>query len=156
LAAWLGEVPATEAELLALLRPRADELTKICPVNKAVGDVKFQSDWCRAVAPTSRPAPVWGPVHRLRGFPFCDGNLIRCNKESSRCPDARRRRLSSLAFAGRIARSRDCWFSFAGANAGGFFVRAVAGARKDLTNRTGGSHNPLSPCYRAPPPSSFG
>jgi putative SOS response-associated peptidase YedK len=37
---WLGEVPATEAELLALLKPCPDGGLKIWPVNKAVGNVK--------------------------------------------------------------------------------------------------------------------
>jgi hypothetical protein len=70
MAAWLGEVPATEAELLALLRPRADELTKIWPVNKAVGDVKFQSDWCRAVGPDITPGARLGPRTQAAGLSF--------------------------------------------------------------------------------------
>ena len=37
---WLGEEPATEAELLALLRPCPDDALKIWPVDKAVGNVK--------------------------------------------------------------------------------------------------------------------
>jgi hypothetical protein len=36
---WLGEVPASEDELLALLRPCADEVLRIWPVGKAVGNV---------------------------------------------------------------------------------------------------------------------
>lgn len=36
---WLGEEPAAEEELLALLRPCPDELLKIWPVNKTVGNV---------------------------------------------------------------------------------------------------------------------
>lgn len=38
--AWLGEAPATEAELLALLRPCPDEWLNIWPVDNAVGNVK--------------------------------------------------------------------------------------------------------------------
>jgi hypothetical protein len=37
---WLGETPATEAELLALLKPCPDEALKTWPVDKAVGNVK--------------------------------------------------------------------------------------------------------------------
>jgi putative SOS response-associated peptidase YedK len=37
---WLGEVPATDDELLALLRPCPDEALKIWRVGKAVGNVK--------------------------------------------------------------------------------------------------------------------
>jgi len=37
---WLGEVPAAEDELLALLRPCPDEALNIWPVDKAVGNVK--------------------------------------------------------------------------------------------------------------------
>jgi putative SOS response-associated peptidase YedK len=36
---WLGEVPATEVELLALLKPSPNEALKIWPVNRAVGNV---------------------------------------------------------------------------------------------------------------------
>jgi putative SOS response-associated peptidase YedK len=35
-----GEELTTEEELLALLKPCADEMLKIWPVNKAVGNVK--------------------------------------------------------------------------------------------------------------------
>jgi putative SOS response-associated peptidase YedK len=37
---WLGEEPASEDELLALLKPCPDEALKIWPVDKAVGNVK--------------------------------------------------------------------------------------------------------------------
>jgi putative SOS response-associated peptidase YedK len=37
---WLGEVAATEAELLALMTPCPDEVLKVWPVNRAVGNVK--------------------------------------------------------------------------------------------------------------------
>jgi putative SOS response-associated peptidase YedK len=37
---WLGEEPASEEELLALLKPCPDEVLKIWPVNKMVGNVK--------------------------------------------------------------------------------------------------------------------
>jgi putative SOS response-associated peptidase YedK len=37
---WLGEEPAAEEELLALLKPCPDEELKIWPVGKAVGNVK--------------------------------------------------------------------------------------------------------------------
>jgi putative SOS response-associated peptidase YedK len=37
---WLGEEPATEAELSAMLKPCPDEALKIWPVDKAVGNVK--------------------------------------------------------------------------------------------------------------------
>jgi putative SOS response-associated peptidase YedK len=39
-AKWLGEEPATEAELLALLRPCPDDWIKIWPVDNKVGNVK--------------------------------------------------------------------------------------------------------------------
>ncbi len=37
---WLSEKPAAEEELLALLKPCADEMLKIWPVDRAVGHVK--------------------------------------------------------------------------------------------------------------------
>jgi hypothetical protein len=37
---WLGEGPASEDELLALLKPCPDDVLKIWPVGKAVGNVK--------------------------------------------------------------------------------------------------------------------
>ena len=37
---WLGEEPATEEELLALLKACPDEMLKIWPVDRAVGNVK--------------------------------------------------------------------------------------------------------------------
>ena len=37
---WLGEAPATEGELLAMLKPCSDEALRIWPVDKAVGNVK--------------------------------------------------------------------------------------------------------------------
>jgi putative SOS response-associated peptidase YedK len=37
---WLGEVPATEKELLALLKPCPDEALRIWPVDNAVGNVR--------------------------------------------------------------------------------------------------------------------
>jgi putative SOS response-associated peptidase YedK len=37
---WLGEQPATEQDLLALLKPCPDEVLKIWPVGKDVGNVK--------------------------------------------------------------------------------------------------------------------
>jgi putative SOS response-associated peptidase YedK len=39
-AKWLGEEPATEQELVALLKPCSDDVLKIWPVGKAVGNVK--------------------------------------------------------------------------------------------------------------------
>ena len=37
---WLGEEPATEEELVAILKPCADEVLKVWPVDKQVGNVK--------------------------------------------------------------------------------------------------------------------
>ena len=37
---WLGEEPATEEELLAMLKPCPDEALKIWPVDKRVGNVR--------------------------------------------------------------------------------------------------------------------
>jgi putative SOS response-associated peptidase YedK len=37
---WLGEDPATEEELLEMLKPCADDVLKVWPVNKMVGNVK--------------------------------------------------------------------------------------------------------------------
>ena len=37
---WLGEEPAAEEELLALLKPCPDEALKIWPVDKTVGNVR--------------------------------------------------------------------------------------------------------------------
>jgi putative SOS response-associated peptidase YedK len=37
---WLGEEAATDDELLALLKPCPDDVLKIWPVGKAVGNVK--------------------------------------------------------------------------------------------------------------------
>jgi putative SOS response-associated peptidase YedK len=39
-ARWLGEQPASEDELLALLKPCQDDALRIWPVGKAVGNVK--------------------------------------------------------------------------------------------------------------------
>jgi putative SOS response-associated peptidase YedK len=39
-AKWLGEEPATEEELMALLKPCPDESLKIWPVSKSVGNVR--------------------------------------------------------------------------------------------------------------------
>jgi putative SOS response-associated peptidase YedK len=39
-AKWLGEVPATEEELLPLLKPCPDDVLKIWPVDKKVGNVR--------------------------------------------------------------------------------------------------------------------
>jgi putative SOS response-associated peptidase YedK len=39
-AKWLGEEPATESELLVLLRPCPDERLKIWPVDNKVGNVR--------------------------------------------------------------------------------------------------------------------
>ncbi len=39
-AKWLGEEPATEDELMTLLKPCPDEALKMWPVNKMVGNVK--------------------------------------------------------------------------------------------------------------------
>jgi putative SOS response-associated peptidase YedK len=39
---WLGEEPATEEELIALLKPCTDEALKVWPIDKAVGNVKNQ------------------------------------------------------------------------------------------------------------------
>jgi putative SOS response-associated peptidase YedK len=45
---WLGEEPATEAGLLAMLKPCADDMLKIWPVDKKVGNVrKVRSLRCR-------------------------------------------------------------------------------------------------------------
>jgi putative SOS response-associated peptidase YedK len=37
---WLGEEPATEDELMALLKPCPDEALEIRQVDKAIGNVK--------------------------------------------------------------------------------------------------------------------
>jgi putative SOS response-associated peptidase YedK len=37
---WLGEEPATEQELLALLKPCPDEALKIWPVDNKVGNIR--------------------------------------------------------------------------------------------------------------------
>jgi putative SOS response-associated peptidase YedK len=37
---WLGEEPATEEELLAMLKPCPDEALKIWAVDKMVGNVR--------------------------------------------------------------------------------------------------------------------
>jgi putative SOS response-associated peptidase YedK len=37
---WLGEEPATEDELLAMVKPCADESLKMWPVDRMVGNVK--------------------------------------------------------------------------------------------------------------------
>jgi putative SOS response-associated peptidase YedK len=38
---WLGEIPATEAELHALLKPAPPERVKIWPVDNRVGNVRI-------------------------------------------------------------------------------------------------------------------
>lgn len=37
---WLGEEPTNEEDPVALLKPRADEMLKTCPVAKEVGNVR--------------------------------------------------------------------------------------------------------------------
>jgi putative SOS response-associated peptidase YedK len=37
---WLGEEPATEETMLAMLKPCADATIKVWPVDKQVGNVK--------------------------------------------------------------------------------------------------------------------
>jgi putative SOS response-associated peptidase YedK len=37
---WLGEEPASEQELLALLKPRPDEVLRVWPVDRMVGNVR--------------------------------------------------------------------------------------------------------------------
>ena len=37
---WLGEEPATDEELLAMLRPSPDQVLKVWPVDKKVGNVR--------------------------------------------------------------------------------------------------------------------
>jgi putative SOS response-associated peptidase YedK len=46
---WLGEESATEEELLALLKPCADDAPKIWPFDKAVG--KVMNTWPRLAQP---------------------------------------------------------------------------------------------------------
>lgn len=48
---WLGEAPASEDDLLALLKPCREEWLKIWPVEKAVGNVK--NNGAQLVMPTS-------------------------------------------------------------------------------------------------------
>jgi putative SOS response-associated peptidase YedK len=49
-AKWLSEEPASEEELLALLKPCPDEAFKIWPVGKAVGNVKHNGPQLIAAA----------------------------------------------------------------------------------------------------------
>ena len=50
---WLGEQPASEAELKALLKPYPSELMKLWPVDKKVGNVRNNGpDLIRPVALT--------------------------------------------------------------------------------------------------------
>ena len=37
---WLGEEPTTDDELLAMLRPSPDQVLKVWPVHKKVGNVR--------------------------------------------------------------------------------------------------------------------
>ena len=37
---WLGEEPATDEELLAMLGPSPDQVLKVWPVDKKVGNVR--------------------------------------------------------------------------------------------------------------------
>jgi putative SOS response-associated peptidase YedK len=53
---WLGDEPATEAELLALLRPRRDEVLKIWAVDKAVGNVRNKGP--QLITPLGDGAPA--------------------------------------------------------------------------------------------------
>ena len=52
-AKWLGEEPATEDELLALLKPCADDSLTIWPVDKMVGNVK--NNGAQLLMPVQRP-----------------------------------------------------------------------------------------------------
>ncbi len=56
--AWLGEVPATEAELLALLRPFPGGKMKLWPVDKRVGDVRNDDPGLVREAPIPPAKPV--------------------------------------------------------------------------------------------------
>ena len=61
---WLGEEPASEQELLALLRPCQDEVLKIWPVDRMVGNVKNNGP--QLVLFTSLIAPGTQQLRQLR------------------------------------------------------------------------------------------
>ena len=50
---WLGEEPASEQELLAILKPCPDETLKIWPVDKTVGNVRNNGPQLVLLVPSS-------------------------------------------------------------------------------------------------------
>ncbi len=56
-AKWLGEEPAAEEELLALLQPCPDDALKIWPVDKAVGNVKNNGPQLKREVEMELPLP---------------------------------------------------------------------------------------------------
>lgn len=56
--AWLGEVPAAEAELLDLLRPFPADKMKLWPVDKRVGDVRNDDPRLAMEVPVPPSTPI--------------------------------------------------------------------------------------------------
>jgi putative SOS response-associated peptidase YedK len=68
---WLGEEPASEQDLLALLKPCPDEALKIWPVDKMVGNVRNNGPQLILPVNDSNPLKVCSalPMTRTRRFP---------------------------------------------------------------------------------------
>jgi hypothetical protein len=87
---WLGEEPASEQELLTLLKPCPDEVLKIWPVDRMVCESRER---CFAVrSATSATAHLWciAPLLRSRfalscfyGFAACSGAPSHCLPQGS-------------------------------------------------------------------------
>jgi putative SOS response-associated peptidase YedK len=70
---WLGEVPATEDELMAMLKPCPDDVLKIWPVGKAVGNVKNKgSDLCSPSKSALRHTSFVSVIGGKAAAPTCD------------------------------------------------------------------------------------
>jgi putative SOS response-associated peptidase YedK len=55
---WLGEEPASEQALLALLKPCRDEALKIWPVDKMVGNVRNNGPQLILPVPNTEEVPA--------------------------------------------------------------------------------------------------
>jgi putative SOS response-associated peptidase YedK len=64
---WLGEEPASEQELLALLKPCPDEALKIWPVDRAVGNVRNNGP--QLILPVSSKEKVPAKFDRVAKLP---------------------------------------------------------------------------------------
>lgn len=70
---WLGEEPASEQDLLALLKPCPDETLKIWPVDRMVGNVKNNGP--QLVLPVHRAVKSPHKIHATKRGGSCKSYL---------------------------------------------------------------------------------